>query len=51
MSLFVLDDDNKYGHIFVPNQVDLTNARCKVCGEARNLHINEVTWEEWVKFE
>lgn len=31
MSLFILDDDNKYGHIFVPSQSDLSIAKCKVC--------------------
>ena len=38
MSLFVLNDDNKYAHIFVPNNEDITNVRCKICDETRTLH-------------
>ena len=37
MNLFILNDDNKYEHVFIPNEDEI----CRLCGEGIKFHTFE----------
>lgn len=46
MNMFILDDQGRYPHTFMPEALNLQETGCRICGEGTGFHHNIMSYED-----